>query len=456
MDGISNGYKALDRTDLKRAYRFFIEASKIEKSDEMRYNALVGLSVTYREIGELDKALDTSKKAYEIFPDGIENLYNMGNFYEEMGNHVMAIQNYDKVTSLDPDNINANINRGVAHYNLENYEQAVRDFKNVLKIDPLCNIALTDIGICYLELDRYEDSIDYFDLALEEEPENIHALCGKGLALFYMDRYDESIICFNASISINEDFYIAYYYKGHILRKLELLQEAEETINQALEIREKYPLAWYELGEIYRSTDRIREAIHAYDKANRYNQSTFEKALYEKGRALLDKNRDFNGAILAFKNILKDNPYISDVWYQMGLALSNIKGGEDRAISALENSIHLNPDNVEAANLLGKLLHSKGDIEKAYSLLKRSMENNPSSETGTLLSVISYEMRNHKESIVWAEDTLSLDPSNYKVLLVMGRAYGKTGMKEEYKQCLRKYLHYNPEDEKIEKELESI
>lgn len=455
-DVIVKGYESLGRHDLKRAYTFFRKGLKNGSSGNKAYEALIGLSITYRGLGEMDRAMETVKLAMKRNPDGKEAYFNLGNIYEESGDHALAIQNYDSVISLDSSYLPAYINRGVALYRIENIKGAINDFKNVLDQDPLNPQALTNIGVCYLEDEKFETAIDYFDIALEEDPENIHALCGKGLALFQMDQYDESIICFDAALSIKGDFYIANFYKGHILNGLDLRKEAENAIMEALETREDYPLAWFELGEIHKSMRRIKEAISAYDKAIEYHNDVFEKAHFEKGKILLYEIRDYKGAIMSFRTICEKNPYISQVWYEMAVALSNIPGNDERSISALGNSIHLDPDNSSAVYLMASLLERTGDKKRALGILKQGMERNPSSMNSYLLSRILCEIGRYNDAIISAEDAISLDQNLSDAWIVMGRAYGKLGKNEEYKQCLRRYLNSNPDDAQISEELRNI
>ena len=199
-----------------------------------------------------------------------------------------------------------------------------------------------------------------------------------------------------------------------------------------------------------------KEAIIEYDKAIEYYHGIFEKAYFEKGKILLYEMKDYKGAILAFRTICEKNPYISQVWYEMAVALSNIPGNDERAISALGNSIHLNPDNSSAVYLMASLLEKTGDQKRALGILKQGMERNPSGMNSYLLSRILYEVGRYKDSIISAEDAISLDQNLFDAWIVMGRAYGKLGKNEEYMQCLRRYLNFNSNDAQISEELRNI
>lgn len=452
---IPGGYEALGDKDLKKAHDIFRVIMKDPEDKIELYQSLVGLSITYRELGQLEDAIDTSKKAVKSNSSPKEALFNLGNFYEEQGEHALAIQNYDLAITIDPNFADAYVNRGVAWYNLEKNEQAKRDFKNGLDNKRDSSRAMANMGVSYLKEDKYEKAIDYFDRSLEEDPENIHSLCGKGLALFNMDQYDESIICFDAALSINPDFYIANYYKGHIMKKLDLLDEAEEAILEALESREGYALAWFELGEIYRSRNEDKQALEAYNKAIKYQGDQFEEALFQKGK-ILEKKGDMRGAVDSFKKICKVNPYIPKVWVEMGIALSQMQGRREKAVSSLNNALYLKPSDSDAAYHLAKIYIETGKVKNALKILNETMERNPDPRIGLLLSKTYLGLERFNDAINTSDDVLSQNPNLAESWLIMGRSYSRLGKDEEYKQCLRKYLHIVPEDTKVKRELEDV
>ncbi|MGA1819539.1 MAG: tetratricopeptide repeat protein [Thermoplasmatota archaeon] len=453
-NSVIEGFDALRSKDLRASHKVFRSISESSVDHEAAYESLIGLSITYRELGELNEAIETAKRAVNARSNPKIALFDLGNYYEEIGQHALAIQNYDLSITIDPNFTEAYINRGVAWYNLGKLEQAKRDFKNGLDNDPRSSRSMTNMGIVNLDEEKYEKAIDLFDRALEEEPENIHALCGKGLALYSMDRYDESIICFDAALSINPDFYIASYYKGYILKKLDLLEEAEEAMQEAISSRENYGLAWFELGEIYRSKKDLRKALAAYDRAIKIHGEQFEEALFQKGSILM-RQGDLRGAVDSFRKICKKNPYIPQVWVEMGIALSQMKDRKDKAISAFKNAIYLKPSDPDASFYLSDLYLRERQPNKALSVLTKAVSLTPDPRIGSLLARTLAGMRKYKEAIAAADDVISKDPGQPEAWLIMGRAYKATGKIEEYRQCLRKYLHLVPDDMKVREELEA-
>ncbi len=448
------GYKALKNRDLKAAHSEFSHVIKEEKDKTLKYKAALGLGLVHRELGDLEKALEFFDQAKDMAPNPKEALFNLANTYEEMGNHALAIQNYDLVIAMAPTMQEAYLNRGVAWYNMRKHAEGIKDFKNTLTTGKDRSRALSNLGITFLDQELYEKAIDHFDRALELDPTNIHSLCGKGLALYHLDRYDDSMICFDAAASINPDFYIAHYYKGRILKGLDLLDEAKESIEKAIEVREEFPLAWFELGEILRANRDYKGALNAYEKASRYHHGTYEESLFQMAR-LHSGNGDHGKALKDLKRICKTNSKVGKVWLEMAKVLLKMKE-EEKAVKALKNAQFLIPSNSEVANLLARHLIKREQYQKAKGILKRAMEGSPNPEIGLLLSNLQKNLEDYSDAIITCEEVLSMDTERIEAWLIMGRSYGALGKTEEYKQCLRKYLHKRPEDRSVEDEMRSI
>ncbi len=452
---VVNGFHALSIKDLKSAHGHFIKALESPLSEMDNYSAKIGLSLTYRELGDLDKAIEEMKDAVRSIKNPVEALYDLAMLYEEREQYALAVQNFDLAISLDPTLLDAYNNRGIAWLKTPDTDQSIRDFRNALNGQTGSSRVLCNIGMTFLADKKYEKAIDHFDRSLLTDETNIRSLCGKGLALFYLDRYDDSMICFDAAISLQPDFYIAYYYKGVILKKLDLLDEAEQAINEALKVRRNFPLAWFELGEVKSLKNDPDMALEAYSKAVDLHQGTYEEALFNKGKLLYAKGR-MKEALDCYRRILIKNGYIPSVWLEMGKALLQMEGMEGKVLPVLKNALSLDPFRKDSALILSSEYVRRKEYQKAYEVLKKVMDSHPDPSIGGELAMVLYSMGRFKDCIDISDMTISIEPESSMTLLPMGRSYGKIGKTEEYKQCLRRYLHKNPSDRSVEAEMRAI
>jgi tetratricopeptide (TPR) repeat protein len=451
---ISMGYDLLEAREYQKALEVFRTINSRAKMPRTRIDALIGMCLAHRDSGDTNGALGMAAKALEMDPKNPVANYNIGNLYEEMGQHALAIQHYDMVIVADPSNKESYNNRGVAWYHAGKIKEAANDFKNALKIDPDYIKALINAGMCHLEDSKYESAIDSFDVALKQDSENVHALLGKGLALYYLDRYDDSIICFEAATSIKRDFYIAHYHKATILRKLDLLNDAEAAISESISIRKDYPQGHFELGNIRKAKGDIKGALEAYGKAESTGKGDNEEVLYEIGRIYLYELDEPQIALSYFKRIIRKNPDIAKVWYESGIAFSKDPASLDKAKYSLENAIHLGLDNLETKRALAEVSYELKDLRAAMEILEEITDNYPDAISHLMKAKIELSSREYSDAIDSSEQALSLDSNLHEALLIMGKSYNSLGKVEEYKQCLRRYINSNPNDDDVRKELE--
>ncbi|MCU0799457.1 MAG: tetratricopeptide repeat protein [Candidatus Thermoplasmatota archaeon] len=452
---VLDGFHALGQKDLKSAHDHFTAILGAPSSEKDRYSAKIGLALTFRELGDIDKAIEEMKDAVSSYKNPIEAVYDLAMLYEEKEQYALAVQNFDLALSLDPLLLDAYNNRGIAWLKLPDPDQSIRDFRNALNGQIGSSRVLCNLGMAFLSDKRFEKAIDHFDRSLLSDETNIRSLCGKGLALYYLDRYDDSMICFDASISLQPDFYIAYYYKGVILKKLDLLDEAKQSLNEALKVRNNFPLAWFELGEVQNLKGDTNEALAAYTRAVELHPGTYEEALFNKGKLLFAKGR-MKEALDCYRSILTKNGYIPSVWLEMGKTLLQMEGMEGKVLPVLKNALSLDPFRKESALILSCEYSRKKEFQKAYDVLKKVMDSHPDPEIGGKLAEVLYSMNRFKDCIDISEMALSLDPERTIILLPMGRAYGKLGKTEEYMQCLRRFLHKFPSDRAVETEMRAI
>jgi len=453
---VRSGYEHLMKKSLNKAFDVFNVLVSSPKEGDVWKDSMIGLALIYRSSGAFPEALSTLKEVLEVKPDDKTANYNIGNLYLELGQFAMAIQYYEKALLTDPEMVDAYINRGIAWFNIDEYAYAIKDFKNALVLDSGNVRVMIDMGICHIKQERFESAIDLFDQVLKEDGENVNALLGKGLALFYMDRYDDSIICFEAATTIRPDFYIAHYYKGYILKKLDLLDESEEAIRKALSIREDYPLALFELAMIRKAKEDIDGSLELLERSIKKYSGVHEMALFEMGRIHLHARNDPDSALSSFKRILETNQYVAVVWYETGLAFMKKKDKLDRARFCFENSIQLGKDDIETGRSLAKVHEMMGDLESALNVLRGLTEKFPDAKINFSMANVCFKNKKYKESIEYAERSLTLDQNIPESLLVMGRSYGALGKNEEYKQCLRRYLGKVHDDDLVKEELASI
>jgi len=101
------------------------------------YRAYSQLGLHYRQLGNLDRAIESYLKAIEMNPNTMESYYNLGNAHLEKKEYSLAAHYYLKSLELDPKFLRAYYNLGIAYFNLKEYKKSLESFDQVQKLDPL-------------------------------------------------------------------------------------------------------------------------------------------------------------------------------------------------------------------------------------------------------------------------------------------------------------------------------
>ncbi|MDG6224409.1 MAG: tetratricopeptide repeat protein [Candidatus Thermoplasmatota archaeon] len=453
---LSKGYSCLQQGDFNGAFNIFRKTYKHATDEETRKTSLIGISLVHKSCGYLNKSIDITVKLSMDYPnDGLIH-YNLGNMYLESGQNALAIQSYDRAIDTYGPNADFHINRAIAWFRSGNQRMAINDLQNALEMDPLNETALINIGMLHLNSGKYESAIDLFDIVLENNDKNLRALLGKGLSLFHLDMYDESMICLDAALSIDMSFYIAHFYKGRILHKLDLFDEASESLKKAITINNRHVPSHYELGQILLEMGQQEQSISSFRSVIVTKGPLSKDALVQIGKIYLYERKEPKKALTYFKKAINIDPEDGEVWAHSGIAFRRDDHPIERAMLALEKAIKLGWSDLGSGLELSSIYIEAKEQKKARELLEFLTDRYQDPGSYLMKANVEFSMDLFKECIDSSESSLRLDPDNMEPYLLMGRCYGRMGRMEEYKQCLKKYLHTRPNDDNIVRELSSI
>jgi len=105
------------------------------------------------------------------------------------------------------------------------------------------------------------------------------------------------------------------------------------------------------------------------------------KADYDSASNLLLKNRDLEGAVLAFQkhiNIFPESPYVANAYYWLG-EIYLLQGQQEQSVQSFRMVVDYYADHNKAEDAkfkLGKLYHKLGKTKQAKSLLREAAESN--------------------------------------------------------------------------------
>lgn len=293
-------------------------------------------------------------------------------------------------------------------------------------------------GEQFIHLGRYEDALAAFDHATELAPYDAMAYASKGAALEHLHRFEEALKFYEQAITIasgsvhlagedSRDFllqqlsvshgidtraYLAFFYssKGRILLLLRRFEEGLACYNQAIDLGEDDVL-YYERATILINLQRYEEAI-----------SDFERAID------LDPNDESASLYYAYK----------------GFALASLGRLED-ALSACEQALVLDLDNLFALATKGLILGKLDRFEEALVAFEQAIQLDPNSiEAYYGKADCLYHLEDYEASLAAYQKVVKLDANNYHALCGIGETLSALNRDKEAVKAFDAAIHVDP------------
>jgi len=245
---------------------------------------------------------------------------------------------------------------------------------------------LHGIGRSLLSEQRYSEAISYFKKALRLDYKHLDSLYYLGVCYYYAGNLDEAIHFWNKVLNYQSKKYrkpvLLYLSKVHLDQKL--FKKAMKKIKRLLKVFSK------EKDDYLCSAYYLKVRIHFIEYTDQE----------EKGKeGDITSLRKAKSALLKAGEINYWEPYL---WFNVGLALAR-RNLIDDSIGIFEIMLRHFPDKTEVFINLGYAYLTKGQLEKASSMILRAVELEPNiaKTWNTLLVLKLNKLELHNCSFVY-------------------------------------------------------
>jgi len=386
---------------------------------------------TFRDAGELDKALEIYRKALEEYPENPEFLLQAGNIYMEKEMYEDAGGFYEKALALDPDNHDAYFSRGKLYTRLfeinktaESLDRAFGDFETLLKIDPHYPGVHFFTGKIFFYWRDFEHASNEFKLETE--------ITGLSAAYHYLGKVS--------------------FEQGDLIKALEYYQKTVEVDPAGVdfditEFNSDVLTAQKAAGI---NTDVTQNATPPPDKpenngsAESVDSSNIEAVLHYNDGAKYHSQGEFEKAKEEYLAAISLDPGYARAYFNLGLTLE-AKGDLEGAIEAYTGAVAIKKDYENALFALGTALKKKsekqGDTELLYTVIEHL------SYYSTLVSPDSNKYKLAQDDLVEAHFRL-------------GKYHKDRGEKEaalsHFQSCLDLMDEYDARRNTVKKQMEEL
>ncbi|MFZ2540828.1 MAG: tetratricopeptide repeat protein, partial [Gallionella sp.] len=124
-----------------------------------------------KELGQLDKAVASYRRAVALKPDYADAYYNLGNVLMDIRKLDESIASYRRAVELRPNFVDAHNNLGTSLKELGQFDNAMASYRRVLEIKPDFAEAYGNIGSILKDIGQIDGAIASYQHALTLKPE---------------------------------------------------------------------------------------------------------------------------------------------------------------------------------------------------------------------------------------------------------------------------------------------
>ncbi|HXR39991.1 MAG TPA: tetratricopeptide repeat protein, partial [Terracidiphilus sp.] len=248
-------------------------------------------------------------------------------------------------------------------------EIAESAYAQAIRLDGMNELARLGLGELKVATGRPEEAVQEFELALCRNPALVAAHLGLGNALALSGRNEEALDRYQQALALRPRLPEAEFAAGFVLARLGRPKEAEVRYRRALVLRPEFAAAWMNLGSLLREQGRevYAEAapLRAVELRPDLVAGWINLAMLERERRRPAKTEAHLSRAFAL-NPEQVETHIA--WCQFRAAEKDLAG----AWGWLRWALAREPEQPEAANMQGILLHTEGRFAEALEAFERA------------------------------------------------------------------------------------
>ena len=248
-------------------------------------------------------------------------------------------------------------------------EEAERAYRQALSMDGMNAQARTGLGELMLVTDRPKEAIKEFELALCKQPALAAAHMGLGHALAMLGRYEEALSRYEQTQALCPRAAEVHFSAAYALAHLGKMKESEKRYRMALSLRPNFAAAWMNLGSLLREQGQELYAEAALKRAVELRPDLISGwvnlALLERQRKCPEQAENYLRKAFSLN---PDQVETLVAWCQFRAA----EGDQAGAWGWLRWALARDPENMEAVNMHGILLHNESRFEEALPVFEQA------------------------------------------------------------------------------------
>jgi len=248
-------------------------------------------------------------------------------------------------------------------------DEAEEAYQRAISMDGMDPLARMGLGELKILTDQPEEAVRQYELALRKNPTLVSAHLGLGHALASMGKFEEAFDRYQQTLALRPRLAEAEFASGFTLARMGKPKDAEVRYRRALALRPDFAAAWLNMGALLREQGKEIYAEAALKRALTLRPDLVGAWL---NLALLERDRrHLNIAEAHLRKAFALDPTRIDThvsWCQFRCGEKDLAG----AWAWLRWALLRDPDNAEAVNMHGIILHNESRFQEAVEVFERA------------------------------------------------------------------------------------
>jgi len=257
-------------------------AGEYEKAARKLTLALADL---YTKIGESEKAEILFAKIIKENPEEANSYDLYASYLEKQGEIDKAIEYYKKAYQYEPENKGIAFRLGDAYFLAHRYKDAAKFFKSAEEAFPGDIDIMKKLAQSYMELEQYKLAIDEYKAILEIAPKHVSSRIIMGNAYTKLREYEKARQCYQRALEIEPNNLSVYYQLVNMELTRNNLSAVDRYLKESFKIAPNDPILlslygeyYYRLGVAKMKNKEWNPALDRFEKAIQIWNKTISKA----------------------------------------------------------------------------------------------------------------------------------------------------------------------------------
>lgn len=327
---------------------------------------------------------------------------------------------------------------GYAYEQSGNFQKAISYFFKVYLIDPAYEVVLFELAFCYEKIGEDYKCIQFYNKYLDLDAFSDTAWFNMGIVYNKLEKHRKAAEAYELSLAINEDFPNAWYNLGNTYIRWKKYGKAIPALQKYLESDEANDEIHCMVGDCLIQTKQYDLAFDSYQKALTYNKNN-DRGWFGSGLIMKYKG-DYHAAYNYLKKAAKLDENNSDYWFFIAKVSNKLNLYQDTT-EAYEKVCELTPERLSSWLKYAEIVHQKGLIIQAITILDTALEHHPSNSM-ILYRLAAYhlESMNEKNAVKHLEKALSIDYNHHFYLF---ESYPEAQFNDSVKSLISRFKKIN-------------